>query len=136
MGEEDYIDDLSIKNDGHLWRRIPPNPPFLIHDKNRNCKRLSSAAFEDHRNGTPMSVAIAQIAEKHNRGSKDVLKDHAGYGLAGLVVKKIREYNLGICKRPLPGQPEHGEVFGPKSRSVRKKLALTAFWVIKPIGVD
>ena len=136
MADNEYVDDPNISDESHLWRRIPPNPPFLVDDKNQNRKRISSAAFEDHPNGTPMSVAIAQIAEEHGREPKDILKDHDGYGLAGLVVQDVRENNLGVCKKPLPDQPEHGEVFGPKPKSVRRNLALAAFWVIKPVGVD
>ena len=53
-----YEDDESILDDADLWRRIPPW--HIVNDNNRGGKRISKAAFEDHPDGSPMSVVLGQ----------------------------------------------------------------------------
>lgn len=134
----EYVDDSTILDDDELWRRIPNWPNFVVYDENRNIERVSSVAFKDHRNGTPMSVAIASIARQHGRGSIDLINDneaHEGFGVVSLNVGNVRELNQGVMKEPIEGQPEHGEVFdksGQRSKKTQKALAQSAAIIIAP----
>jgi len=57
MPYDHYSDDPTIPDDAERWRRIPPW--HFFHDENLRQIRPSSAAFEDHPNGSPMSVLLA-----------------------------------------------------------------------------
>ena len=57
MPYDHYSDDPTIPDDAELWRRIPPW--HFFHDANLGQIRPWSAAFEDHPNGSPMSVLLA-----------------------------------------------------------------------------
>jgi hypothetical protein len=54
---DSYIDDPTISDETELWRRIPPW--HFFHDENLGRIRPSSAAFENHPDGSPMSVLLA-----------------------------------------------------------------------------
>jgi hypothetical protein len=62
------------------------------------------------------------------------LKDHEGFGLVVLTVEQIRSVGLGIKRDPVPGNPEHAVLLGPKKASRRKKLAKMAVWIKRPTG--
>lgn len=125
-----YIDDLTIADDSPLWRRVPPR--HVIFDENRAAWRPSSAAFEDHPNGTPMSVVLGQEVLNAGRGPASVLAGHEGFGLVSFTAALAREKRQGIVRRPLPEEPAHAEVFGKKTESVRKAFAKSCFWVMPP----
>ncbi|MGH8578882.1 MAG: hypothetical protein ACREVK_01730, partial [Gammaproteobacteria bacterium] len=61
-----------------------------------------------------------------------VLEGHEGYALAALTARLARSHGQGIMRKPLDDDPAHAEVFGAKSRSVRKGLAEGSEWVIAP----
>lgn len=127
MAEESH-DDQSVPGDTELWRRIPNWPNRVVYDENLGRVRPSSANFDDHPNGTPMSVAIADGIVTH----QEVLRDHPSFYLVGFTVGQIRDVGLGILRRPLVDQPWHGEVTGRKSASVKSRLARQSFWIIAP----
>lgn len=125
-----YTDDSTIPNHAALWRRIPPG--WFVYDENLDGWRPSSAAFQDHPNGTPMSVSLADIVVKTDRGPRDVLKGHIGFTLASITAGLARENGQGVAREPLPEEPAHGVVFGRKTKHIRKRLARGSEWVIRP----
>ncbi len=58
MRTSSYADDPSIRDEAELLRRIPPE--HVVPDQNQGAIRISSAAFKDHPNGSPMSVVLAE----------------------------------------------------------------------------
>ena len=123
-------DDPSILDSASLWRRIPPW--HFVFDHNLNVLRPSSAAFDDHPNGSPMSVVLGDDLLAAGRPPKSALADCAGFALASLAAGLARSTGQGIMRAPLPEEPAHAEVFGPKSGSVRRALAKGSTWVIAP----
>lgn len=125
-----YEDDPTIVDDAELWRRIPPW--HVVEDKNRGGKRISKAAFEDHPDGSPMSVVLGGEVIASGRDAQSVVAGHAGFCLASVTAGLARSLNQGIMRKPLEEEPAHAEVFGKKTDSVRKRFARAAVWVIAP----
>ena len=125
-----YIDDPTISDDAALWRRIPPW--HFVFDKNRGRWRAASAAFENHPNGTPMSVLLATLMQRENRGPRQALGGLGDYALASITAGLVRRCEQGVAHEPLPDEPAHGVVFGNKTKSVRRRFAREAEWVIPP----
>jgi hypothetical protein len=121
-----YEDDHTIPDNADLWRRI--HPTQIIDDDNQRRTRPTPAAFTDSTNGSPMSVVIAAECDGPDR----VLAGHERYGLASFKAQVARESGLGIVRDPLPDQPAHALVFGPKSKKVQSQLAKAAEWVVLP----
>ena len=78
-----YVDDLSIKDEDALWRRIPPW--HFINDENLKRIRPSSAAFEDDPDGQPMSVFVERVVFENHLTANDVLAGHSGFGMVTLT---------------------------------------------------
>lgn len=132
MSDEQYTDDPTISGDSILWRRIIKEQ--IVEDQNRGIKRPSSAAFNNHPNGTPMSVALEDVFYKEtSKNPSDYLKGHDNVvALASFTAGFARELKQGITRSPLPNEPAHAEVFGEKPRRIRKAFANKSQWVIPP----
>jgi hypothetical protein len=127
-----YIDDPSIGNDAPLWRRIPPC--HFVFDENRGAWRPSSAAFQDHPNGTPMSVVLGQEVLDAGRTADSVLEGHNGFGLVSFMAWLARRQKQGIMRKPLLEEPAHAEVFGKKTHAVKKAFCGNCQWIVLPPG--
>ena len=92
-------------------------PPVkqIIWDGNKNCWRPSSIAFSNHRDGSAMSVALGDTLEKEGLSPDTVLEGHKGFSLVSFPAKIARNKKQGIMRKPLDGDPAHGEVFGEKT---------------------
>lgn len=121
-----YRDDPTIPDNAPLWRRIPPH--HFVADPDTGQLRPSSAAFEDHPNGSPMSVVLGAEA----RGPSAVLADHLGFGLAAITAGLARELGQIVVRDPLPDEPAHALVVGSKTKSLRRRMALASTWVVEP----
>ena len=130
MADGAYHDDPSIPDNAALWRRI--HPSWWVPDENRGRLRLTSAAFADHPNGTPMSVLIEDVVLSAGRSPEDVLAPFKGYAMASIKAGLARECSLGVMREPLPEEPAHAVVFGKKTKQVRRKLASGSEWIIEP----
>jgi hypothetical protein len=130
MADPSYADDPTIAGDAALWRRI--HPTWAVADENRGGRRVSSAAFDNSKDGSPTSILIAAAVSATHRGPEDILQGFAGYGLASLTARQARECEQGVARDPLPDEPAHGLLFGPKTNSLRRRLAAAAVWVISP----
>lgn len=132
MADHPYADDPTIADDSALWRRIPPK--WVVPDDNRGGLRVSSAAFDNSEDGTPTSVHLADVASSIGRGPADILQRFVGYGLASLTSGQARGCGQAVGRDPLPDDPTHGFIAGPKPRSVKKRLSSACVWVIPPPG--
>ena len=121
----DYQDDETIVDGTSLFRRIPINPPLtVVWDSNRTAWRASSASFDDHPNGSPMSVVLGDTLEELGRPPESVLRGHEGeFGLVAFTARFARQIRQGVAREPTPEEPAHGVVFGKKTKSIRQKLA-------------
>ena len=129
--DSSYADDPTIADDSSLWRRVPPR--HFVLDENLGRMRPSSAAFEDHPNGTPMSVVLGEEVLNANRSPESVLSGgHEDYGLVSFTAGLARQKNQGIVRKPLREEPAHAEVFGKKTKSVKNAFAKNCQWVIPP----
>lgn len=71
------VDDETILDSDVLWRRVPDWPHFIAFDKLRGHYRVTSSAFDDDRDGDPMSVFLAK-----DTSAESVLSGHEGFGIA------------------------------------------------------
>jgi hypothetical protein len=79
-----------------------------------------------------MSIAIDDTLRELQISPKSVLIGHDGFSLAAFPAKVPRENEQGIMRKPLENDPAHGEVFGKKTKSVKKALANNSHWFIEP----
>lgn len=124
-------DDPTIADTANLWRRIPAD--WVVEDQNLGRLRPSSKAFQDHPNGTPMSVLLGDDVTNDGRTAMDALKGLSGFGLVSFSAGFVRQQcGQGVARDPTPDEPAHAVVFGTKTGGVRNRLAKVADWVIKP----
>jgi hypothetical protein len=121
-------DDPSILADDPLWRRV--HPTQVIFDKNQGVHRPSSSAFDDHPNGTPMSIVLGKDALAKGRTGDDLLAKFDGYSLAAITAKDARASKQVVYRAPVPDEPDHGEVKGDKPKAVQRSFAKLAKWVV------
>lgn len=125
-----YVDDRTIGNEAPLWRRIAPTQ--VVYDDNMGRCRPSTAAFQDHRDGSPMSVVLGQDVLAAGRRPESVLLGHEDFSLASISAGLTRRHGQGIRRAPLPEEPAHAEVFGKKTRSVQKAFCRASEWIVPP----
>lgn len=130
MAGGEYTNDPTIPNDAELWRRIPPH--HIFYDENEGRWRPSTAAFENHPNGSPMSVLLGEMVLRSGRGPLDILTGYEGYALASIAAGLARQCNQGVAREPLPDEPAHAVVFGEKTYSVKKRFACGCGWAVGP----
>jgi hypothetical protein len=126
------VDDPAITNDESLWRRI--HPDWVVPDQNRGGVRVSSAAFDDSHDGSPLSVLLAGVVRATGRGPENVLVGFLGYALASITAGDARTCGQGVAPTPRSDEPAHASVFGPKTKPIKRQLAKAARWVITPEG--
>jgi hypothetical protein len=130
MPDQSLVDDATIANTSQLWRRV--HPTWIVKDDNAGGMRLSSAAFDDSADGSPLSVLLAEVVFRANRVGKDVLSGYDGYALAAITAGTARTHGQGVAATPEPNEPAHASVFGPKTKSNKRGMARAAIWVIRP----
>jgi hypothetical protein len=130
MPDGSYVDDNTISDDEQLWRRI--NPVWFVPDDNRGGLRPSSAAFDDSKDGSPLSVLLASVVRSTGRNAADVLSGFNKYALASFAAGAARSCGQGVDRTPLEDEPAHASVFGRKTKPVKRHLANAAQWVIAP----
>ena len=130
MAEPVLQDDRTIADSAELWRRIPPW--HFVLDENSGEIRPSSAAFDNDADGSPMSVFLAEVMAELRKVPPDALRGQEDFALAALTTGLARTNGQSVVRDPLPEEPAHALVAGPKPRSVRRKLSRGAKWVIAP----
>ena len=130
--QQEFPDDAGIRDDGQMLRRIPPF--HIVSDESLGRLRPSSAAFDDDRDGSPMSVYCRDTIELGGGNIERVMAGHDdGYALAGVTAGQFRSRDQTVHSDPLPDEIAHALVCGPKTDSNRKKFRQQAVWVIAPI---
>ena len=84
---EQFPDGAEVLDASRLLRRVPPT--WIIFDDNLGRWRPTSAAFEDDRDGDPMSVYRRDIIEAEGGSILRVLAGHDGYWLASLIAAEL-----------------------------------------------
>ena len=117
-----YADDESIAGDVLLLRRVPTKPNVnVVWDDNQARWRPSSASFDNHPNGSPMSVVLSDTLEKLDRPMESALIGHGdGFSLASITAALARDSMQGVAREPTKEEPAHGVVFGKKSKSIQQ----------------
>jgi hypothetical protein len=126
---EEFPDDPGIRDNDQLLRRIPPK--HVVPDQNSGLLRLSSAAFEDDKDGAPMSVYCRTAIESASSNVDRVMAGHEGYGLVELGAGVFRECDQTVHPDPIPEESAHTVICGEKTHGRRKRFAREAQWVIK-----
>ena len=131
---QSYQDDPSILDQDILLRRVPMQPGSqIVWNANLGCWRPSSAAFKDHPDGSPMSIALKPVLDKLNLPVDHPLNGYeCTHALASITAGLARTNGQEVARDALPpGDPAHGVVVGPKKRASRE-LARAAAWVVPP----
>lgn len=126
--DEERLDDPSILSDDPLWRRIHPSQ--VVPDPKSGGLRPSSSAFNDHPNGTPMSVVLGKEVLAADRTSENVLQDHPGFSLASLTAGLVRHHQQLVYRLPVDDEPAHAEVKGNKPKSACREFAKQSTWIV------
>lgn len=122
-------DDATIKDDAILWRNVPPW--HFVRDDEGGI-RSASAAFDNDKDGSPMSVSLADVVLARGGAPEDSIRSLPGFGLAGITAALVRGCDQSIVRDPQPENPAHGLVLGKKTKGTQRKLARGASWVIPP----
>lgn len=117
----------SAYHDLELYRRIIV-PEWLVPDENRNCTRVSSAAFSP----VEMSVAIEDTVRAENREPRDVLASYPEDFLVALTVGLVEQHEQEVVRSPTADEPAHADVVGKKTRGRRRAFAAAAKWIVGP----
>lgn len=127
---ERFPDELAIRDEVRLLRRIPPW--HFVHDENEGRYRPSSAAFNDGRDGDPMSVYRADVIQAESDRPERVMVGHGGFGLVSILAGAVRRRNQTVHPDPLPDESAHANVCGPKTRATRGHFVRCSEWIVEP----
>ena len=122
-----------IRDDFHLWRRIPQKQIVPLMD-NKGIYRVSSGAFQNTSGTKSMSVSIANLVKV--TPEIYLSKFPEAVAIVSITAGQVRECNQGVIHTPQDDDNAHGEVIGEKPKSFKKKMARICEWVIKPINLD
>ena len=125
-----FPNDQSVGDEIVLLRRIPPMHFYYDHRLQR-C-RPSSAAFEDDRDGDPMSVYRNDVIASEGGDVERVMVGHESFAMVGLDAGQFRSRQQTIFPDPLPEESSHTKVCGPKTASNRRWFAKQAEWIVSP----
>ncbi len=79
-----------------------------------------------------MSVVLGDEVLAAGRDPASVLTGHDGFALAAIPAAVVRSCGQGVMRDPMPGEPHHALVYGYKPKSVQRRFAREATWVIPP----
>jgi hypothetical protein len=127
-----YSDDSTVLNDEELLRRVPINPAHVVWDNNEKRLRPSSAAFDNDKDGSPMSVSLSTVLAAQGLPQSSALIGLARFSLSCITAKMARDNDQGIQRDPLAENLAHALVFGEKPKKVGRKLAKSARWIVEP----
>ena len=128
MTEPENLDDKSIGNEAELWRRVPPDQLYLEYD---GTITPSTQAFSYK----AMSVVLAEQVSNTKRTPEELLVEFQKYGMAAITAGNARNCNQIVYPKPEHDEPAHAEVYGNKTKRVRRLLreeAVSRGWVVPP----
>jgi hypothetical protein len=116
-----YQDDAGIPDDVRLLRRIPGGR----YTEKEGRAAPNSDCFKDSSDGTGASVDIWEDDWSPEK-SLEAQPEH--FGLVSFTAGQLRALGLGIIRMPLPDNPHHATLQGPKTTSVLRRLAKHCEW--------
>ena len=129
-------DEPEIEPDDIIIRRINPSQ-HVIFDSNRGCDRISTKAYtpsSEQYGG--MSVDIESLILSASLIPQNFVTNPIFTGAVYFSAQIIRSFGLRIGYDPIPGNPYHGEVWGPAEKpnkftgSQKVRLAESASWYV------
>jgi hypothetical protein len=105
------------------------HPYWWVPDGNLGGRRLSTQAFEDSKDGTPMSVIIRD----QTMDTSSVLRGLPRFGLAAFTAAKARACAQRIIRDPMPEEPAHALVVGRKNPVAKRCLLAAAMLLVEPV---
>jgi hypothetical protein len=123
-----YQDDPSIPDTAIIWRRIHEGDSEP--DEQRQCERITSAAFSPSSEDSAISVSLADEAGPPEEYLKNP-KFKEKY-LASFPAKLIRKQELGIIRQATDDDPAHALIVGNITRGKRRAFGKHSSWVIGP----
>ena len=117
-------DDPSITDETKVLRRVVPGR------YSRTSGIPEEGTFRKDGDGTGTSVTLWLSDEDLNI----TRAPHPDFGVVSLYVSEFRKLGLSIAYVDEPGNPNHCEVFGDRTKGNRVQLAKAARWVAYPIG--
>lgn len=79
-----------------------------------------------------MSVVLEDTLVELGRNPESIIENRPGHGVLGIRAKDVRAEAQRIERSPLTVELAHGDVWGEKPGSRRRRLATKAFWVVEP----
>jgi hypothetical protein len=129
--DEGPEDDLSVDGSVDLFRRVPP-----VHYRFRDgAFEVKEGAFKNfpHPERKRMSIALGDKLAQDGRAPASILRPgQEAFGVVALRASDVRAEMQRIERTPKDDEPAHGDVYGDKPASRRKRLARMARWVVDP----
>jgi hypothetical protein len=120
----EVADDPEISGEWYALRRVHPN--FV----KQNTGEPDSSVFKDDAGGVGTSVTLWRSAAD----LENVTRDYEAFGVVAVRVQAFRDEQLGIMFTFEDGNPNHCEVFGPRTSGKQKRIRGQARWVKYPQG--
>ncbi len=122
-----YVDDLEhIALTDLLLRRVPWW--HIIWDGNEEAWRPSSAAFDNHDGGSPMSIRVRPRLEAMGLSPESVIAHFPDFGLVEFSAGEARAKEQVVAFEAVDEEPAHGVVAGKKTKGVRRHLVRVSAW--------
>jgi hypothetical protein len=139
-----YVDASELDNQQTLWRRILPDQWVIDKNSGSVKTRPSSAAFENCKDGDPMSSFWEELHRSKGLDEKHVLYKHAGCFVAAFNAGLARNLKQVIHLDPIENQddpgdnhPAHVLVVGDKpKKAFGRNVAKACTWVAEPTQAD
>ena len=109
------VDSPDILNHHCLLRRVP--------DHALSGGQPDSSNFREKEEGTGLSVSLWLTPDNLDA----IIGDYPGWGVTTLVVEDVRKLGLRVMRAPIPGDPNHCEIWGIGSKTP-KKLKRVHMW--------
>lgn len=130
-----------IADDESVWRYV--SEEHIVTDPATGRTRLSSAAFSDSSDGSPMSVVVEPVADQLNLVPAGAMEGRPkAVGVLALNAGALRGEGQTVTHTPIvdapephPCDPAHGSVAGRKSKSMQRRWAKAPTWLIRPEGL-
>lgn len=122
--EGELPDDPSIDGRTKILRRVPPgqyNPDTGLPD---------SGTFSKDGTDPGTSVTLWVTGED----LRIVSEPHPHFGVVALYVDEVRAEGLRVAYVDEPGNPNHCEIYGARSRGKKRRIADLVRWVKFPDG--
>ncbi len=117
----------------------PPDDPSIL-DGEKVLRRIVPGRFS-RRTGLPedgtfkkdgLASGTSVTLWRSDEDLAIICEGHLGFGVVGIYVSELRLAGLAIAFVDEPGNPNHCEIFGPRTGTLRKKLTAKAPWVEFP----